>query len=305
MDICVNEMIVEQYMPNVPLFMFPNMKDNFMFIRTVFPERTDVKRNQNFEYYFRLLDETQECVIHEFDLHSFMEMTIEELNEMSEVLESTLKEGCGESAETKGYSINDLSPKNQIEKKERNRTDKNLQDYLDDMLSARFGGTFQKPKVSYVWHGNNRRTSSMRSSLMLPSKQVIEKKKGARKLLVYCDVSGSVSQESKTFVDLISKLDEDSYKISVFVFADRVSQVTCLQNFTYPYVGGGTNIESVLNHYRSHKTKEEYDAVLVLTDGDYYGIGHIDHDLYRSWYFFMSGISKNAPKNSTIINMRI
>ena len=250
-------------------------------------------------------EETVELINLTMDIHTFMECdeaTLEKIEknindvvfgngEYDELKEDKIEKSSG------GYSVGSFTENNNgiINKVEKQP------DSLEKHLKLMISTSFEKgrPKFKNQWYGVNRRTNKAlnNTGMFLPIRK--ELKKGRKhKILVYSDVSGSCEKVSKRFLSLVVDLDKDKYDAELYVFADRVGKCSIVNNnVRLPYVGFGTNIRGVLNHYDSIKT--EYDAVLVLTDGYYGDISRLKDEIYKKWHFFIIDNGyKNHPANS-------
>lgn len=150
-------------------------------------------------------------------------------------------------------------------------------------------------KIKYKWYGINRRIvvlDRVDPKINTPIR-LIKSKDKKMNVIVYCDVSGSVASYTEKFLGLIDKIDKEKCIVNTFVWADKVGIATKKDNdkFTWVNVGGGTNINSVLNHYKSNFKDCDVDSIVVLTDGQYDDITKYktknSFDPTR-WSFFMT-----------------
>jgi predicted metal-dependent peptidase len=313
MDITINELIMEQYV-TYPLSMLPVLSQMICTIDSCFPiSSEEILEDQKFEYYYHKLIENQsENLMSGFDLLDIKNLTEEELNKIEAEILQIVKEKVeieedqqieSKAKNSDGYSLDDLKSDSiiriipEIPKG-------NLEKHLDLFIATKFGGNEHKPIYRNQWHGTQRRNTTIQKNLILPMRKEITKKKGKHHIVVYADVSGSVSSHTKTFISLIDKLNSNKFVLDLFVFASYVGQLKRENNsWVYPSVGGGTNISKVLKHFSSNYIKTKPEAVLVLTDGSYNNITTLDDDFYSTWTFFMTYKSKNKPIKSNVVHL--
>ena len=324
-DICINEIIIKQYMKHIPSTLMPFIRENLHFIDTTFKKFDDVEKGKDFIYYYYKYIEKfgNKTNDDSFDVHAgffgqeLPEDVKEELNEVydDEIYENIF--GDVSSSEDKspenyfqesgGFSINEKQTNSlsNIEIKKVNKSE-SLENHLKNLL----GKSNQKGliKKKNIWHKEHRRSGGMmaRQGMMLPV--VEESKKNYKyRVVAYADVSGSCRTVATKFLSLINDLSKkESFDIALYVFADNVANVT-FENDKAKYrgAGGGTNIMRVLNHFNHnyyHK-KIGIDAVVVLTDGQYISLKSRKDSIYSIWHFFMIRKSINVPEKSKIINI--
>lgn len=311
MDICINEIIMDQYLDDIPLKTMPVINDG-CFIHTVFENDVDdIERGKSFEYYYNKFvelygDKAVEFINLTTDVHTFMDCDLETLEKIEKQIEDAiygdpdaddLKEDKIQKS-TGGYSIGSFTENGNNKQSALTKQPDSLETHLKLMISTSFEKG--RPKYKNQWYGVNRRTHKTldKTGMFLPIRKQV--KKGRKhKILVYSDVSGSCESVSKRFLSLVGDLNEDVYEVESYVFADRVGKCTIKNNkVNIPYVGFGTDIRNVLSHYNSI-IKNNYDAVLVLTDGYYSYITNVNDNIYDKWHFFIiDNGPRNHPKNS-------
>jgi len=336
-DICINQIAVDQYMKDIPRSSMPILK-NLCFIETVFKSEHQhlIKKGETFEYYYEKFIELYG--INEIpkdakllDTHGYSEngednenedlLTEEELEELEslfEEMEGALSsenfdiDELEEEMKSNNFIINDDF--HSCEKKEQEiKKGKNLDDIFKIVIKKAFAMRYDINRKSN-WFGFNRRTSSalakISPDLNIPvnadKRKEIPKK---HKVLVYLDVSGSCKAFSERFMTLVGELPEEKYETHINIFADRVCSVNVGSNkgkktFQYSNAGFGTNINKVIYDAKIKMEKVKYDAIFILTDGQYTDIKKdITHD-YGNWYFFMTPLhKKNSPEKSTIFKI--
>lgn len=322
MDICINEIIMDQYLSDIPLSTMPTISRG-CFVDTVFKDVDKVsdivvEKGKSFKYYYQtFIDIYGKEMVEKLNFlateHYFIGSSSEDLDEVSERIDSIFGSDNDDSekkdlekdvlpSSSKSYSINSFSGSGStvVEYK---KPETSLEKHLNLMISTSFEKG--RPKYKNQWYGINRRTNGVlkNTGMFLPVRKEVKKER-KHKLLVYGDVSGSCASVTSKFLSLVSDLDKDTYEFELYVFADRVGK--CKINGTKivrPSVGFGTNITQVLNHYKS-VIHHNYDAVLVLTDGYYGSLYNINNKIYDNWHFFIidDGL-QNHPINSKCYNI--
>lgn len=164
-----------------------------------------------------------------------------------------------------------------------------------------------KPKTKYTWYGADRRNVNLRinTDIKTPIRNVTWKNKKI-KLLIYCDVSGSVQSYTEKFINIVNTIDQSKVEIEFKVWASSVSPVTYNANnkAIWNNVGGGTTIENVIRDYKENYDDSMVDCVVVLTDGEYSNISQPKQRYVKTptkWVFFMTQESKNVLDTSTAV----
>lgn len=312
MDICINEIIKEQYLSDIPIEAMPNIKEG-CFIDTVFGEKADqVEKGKNFQYYYNKFiemfgEDTIEQMNLMMDSHIFLEADEGTLEEIEEIIKDVIyNNGTEEEIEdlendnikSKSYSVNDSFNSEGYKTETVEKQPDSLEKHLDLMISSSFEK--ERPREKRLWYGVNRRLHSgvMDKKLNLPVKKKINNQR-KHKILVYSDVSGSCEKVSKRFLSLVNDLSDKKYEKDLYVFADRVSKCEIINGeVKMGNAGFGTNIHRVLDSYEKLKDNN-YDAVLVLTDGCYASLCDYTDEKYSNWHFFIvDNGSRNHPQKS-------
>lgn len=317
MDICINEIILEQYLSDIPRSTMPTIMEMICLIDSVFKEHSDkIEKGKNFQYYYQKYieffgeDSIQELETLSMDTHGFNDVDPELLEEIETMIDETINEG-NETDEgdldndmiaksSGGYSINKGAASNHSVTKTIIKPKTSLEEYFDLAVATSF--QTEPPKTKTQWYGVNRRSSGIlkNTKMNLPIRHTINKNKKHR-VLAYCDVSGSCERVSRKFISMINQLRESKYEKDIFVFADRVAEcrISPSGQISYGYSGWGTNINSVLNDFQKDKLEKKYDAVFVLTDGYYSNIRYHSDDYFSNWHFFIidNGL-ENCPVKS-------
>lgn len=332
-DICINEMILEQYITDVPLAAMPQIS-NGCFIHTVFPDNIDeIKRDKSFEYYYLKYLELHGNSSNDngivFDIQLDLSgLSNEEISKIADKVGNILgiegsvsqsgedeeKEGAGKDIEAlaktiaqvlkeeltqlnHGYALGQ-TVSNSVVDAATDYSKYNLEDYLN-LISKTSMQKSPKPQIKNTWYGLNRRNSNIGKDIHIPVKNTISKSKKHR-VIFYCDVSGSCSSITEKFLSMIDKIDESKYEKIIHVFASRVQKCTkSAIGFEYSYAGGGTDIREVLKHYDSNFFKEhsKVDCVIVLTDGEYVDISNESNNLFSKWHFFFVNAREKHTHN--------
>ncbi|MFA7407697.1 MAG: VWA domain-containing protein [Anaerolineaceae bacterium] len=327
MDIVINEIILEQYLPDYPLSLMPVLQNIACTVNTVFKEKAAaIERGKAFFYYYmKLLEdpELSQSLGGSMDEHIFLEVDAETMEAIEKAV-SAIQEAIsgaspgdagddqiedGGSTPGKGFNDQDTSPETQ-KKVVRETPKEKLDHYLNVTLASKFGGKQPRPKITANWYTMNRRSylPLMGTGMNLPVYQEEIKKVGKHHLVIYCDVSGSVDRYSNIFMNLIMGLPDSKYEVDVFAWANYVKAVDMKGDTPiYTSPGYGTNILQVLSHYKNNYKKDEADAVIVLTDGEYTNITRKEEAEYQKWVFFMTagGYLYNKPECAEAINLKL
>ncbi|HEY9814211.1 MAG TPA: hypothetical protein V6D20_00165, partial [Candidatus Obscuribacterales bacterium] len=125
------------------------------------------------------------------------------------------------------------------------------------------------------WAGYHRRFAHAQLMLgddvVLPpkrKKRIPPRGKGKFKLCVYLDTSYSCTSESKRFFSLVTNMSPERFEIALHSFSDGVKKHE-IETGKFNYRLGGTNIDAVLDHAGSLSAEKEFDAIVVLTDGEF------------------------------------
>lgn len=305
MDVAINELILDQYMNGIPRKSLPTIS-NLCFIDNVFGERAgEVEKGKVFTYYyekylefFELSDSSVSSNML-LDSHTFLEYFEEiddELKSNIGIDPSQTEESNNLKKETEGYEISSVSS-GEVEK-DIEKQPETLEDFLKLVISTSFKNSL--PKKKSIWHEENRRSSfAFRGTGMhIPKKKKIYKKE-SHKILAYCDVSPSCRKISNNFFGLISELDVNKFDVDLYVFAGKVAKgIKTDRGYRYTNAGLGTNIDSVLSHYKKYVSENSTpDAVFVLTDGVYTSIRKKNDDKYSRWIFFIGSDNEGARNN--------
>lgn len=328
-DISINHIIIEKYLNNIPLVAMPTLKNMAYLIETVFkPEHSSsIPKHMSFIYYYEKYIELygmKKPENNNFDEHQNVSEQLNSENDdfnqhdIDEILESMLKQlgleiGEDEQIISKekmfgvNKTVNEEAQEIIVDKS------KSLEDHFKLVINT-VSAKNQKEMSSYNWYGFNRRTSiamqSISPTLNVPVKAQKKKDdKNEYNICAYLDVSGSCESYSLKFMELTSNLP-DNYNLDIYVFADRVRKVEVnnkngKKTFNYNGAGCGTDISNVLKSYKEIETTNKYDAVFVLTDGEYQNIKSNTLFDYSKWFFFMSpNYKNNIPEKAKLFEMK-
>lgn len=328
-DICINHIIIEKYLNNIPMAALPTLRNMACFVDTVFkPEDSPlIPKNMSFIYYYEKYIELygmEKPNIENFDNHPKpSDMNHDEKidnNLNSELLESMFDQLInsmdieetenGIKIKTKKYSTKNTIPDEIENVLVENK--KSLTEHFRLVINS-FESKKRQETSSYNWYGHNRRTSiamqSINPELNIPVLNKKNQEEKQHRICIYLDVSGSCADYSLKFMELTANLPKN-YSVDLYVFADivcdvRVTNVNNNKKFDYSNAGYGTNISNVLSSYKSISLEKRYDAVFVLTDGDYKNIRNDTQFDYSKWFFFMTpDYSNNVPTQSKIFELR-
>lgn len=309
-DICINHIIVDQYLKDIPLVALP-ITQKLCFINTVFKpqHQSKIKPRQSFEYYYseyiklyglKEPEDLELCDVHNFaddsqdssqgdSLPQFInpeDLTPEELQDLTDAIEDQLDELNSSieellekvAAPSQSFALNPSMPVGQAQQKDVQRA-KSLDELFSICIKKAFSNRIDVSRKTN-WFGFNRRTSlplqSICPDLNLPAP--FEKRNNTPKrhrICVYLDMSGSCASYSTRFMELTANLPEDKYECKLFVFADRttpvtVSMVNNKKHFAYNNPGNGTSIQSVISTHSKLVNDKEHFDAVFVLTDGYY-----------------------------------
>lgn len=302
MDICINEILFAQYFAYVPKTDFPIIANFVCTIESVFGDKKDeIKPHQNFIYYYYKIVENftpEELEAMEMGFDGVVDFS--ELGEEGDQIVDAICNGFLEESEEIEKGANpDGSSGGYVMGGSRSSgsfkdvvTAGTLDECLKDVIGS--SGKSMDYKIHTNWYKTNRRTIGVISPKFTVPVYAYTKPQHIPKILVYADVSGSVSYISDKFFALINKIDFTKYDVDTYAWASYVSTSKVdLDSKKYHGTGGGTAIANVFEHHK--KLSEKYDAVIVLTDGEYTNVTRMHDSKFKSWHFFFTRESRNAP----------
>lgn len=303
MDICINEILIREYFREYVDVM--SILEEMCTIKTIFKEKSHlVEEGKNFIYYYNKILE----LLSEEDFGGMtMFGDIQDMPEWAKEIAEQIANSSGMSEERPdGYkdskSKSHGSGSATKEKIVTQYMKMGVQEAIDLFIKPRNMSMIDMKapsKHKFLWNKSDRRMTSMTKSsksISIPAHQAYHHKKKML-VVVYCDVSGSVSSYTKDFLSMIDLIDQERSEIHTYVWADTVSKATKISSDKYSWenCGGGTAINSVINHFETTYKDDKVDAVVVLTDGEYDNITQrklkyrIDH---TKWRFFMTDSRK-------------
>lgn len=339
-DICINELSLREHFNSMSYTEMPTLSEG-CFMETCFPgNKGEVAHGEDFIYYYEeLMKRAKSKGGSGENPDSFDQVTIignpgnsagENLDALKKVIGKIIEEAENEAG---GDPSEALTPENYGEKREEANSSgagggqgysqskddmstqitmsntKEVQSLEDGINLVRkyYSGRSTTYKVSHNWGRRNRRIGNFQTSVFIPNREEC-KKVTRQKIIIYADVSGSVAHLSERFMRLALDLDTNVFDFELIPWASRVGTLKISKDkkrVGFENTGGGTVIENVLNDYDARLRKgDKYDAVLVLTDGEYSYITSRDSDIYKNWYFFMTNGSVNKPKSASVIRLR-
>jgi hypothetical protein len=142
-------------------------------------------------------------------------------------------------------------------------------------------------------------------SMSLPSQRVEEYEVDEKqKLLVYMDTSYSCLEHVKKLMELVIGMPEDKYVVETYIFAGHVAPIDLKSN--PHFYSGGTSIDRVYRHAQERFEEQDYDAVFVLTDGEFSNC-HAAYKLqYKDWHWFLvpSYDTSALPYRSSVLRVK-
>lgn len=304
MDVCINEILIDTVFKDNFQYMY-NLNKSLCTIQTMFTSRgIYAEPDKNFRYYYNLIMDNRKEVDEEGDYTMFGDMSdyaeasqevkdkMDQISEDSGINDDNVKDKLTGSGKGSGSGSAGYSEVVTIFKK------MNVEDAIARYIKPRNMSNvdYSAPsKVRYDWKTDHRRYAGMKQTnarFNVPNRTTIGKSK-KMKVVVYCDVSGSVANYTKKFLAMIDLIDTAKSDVITYAWADNVgfAKKVASDKFSWSGVGHGTEIKSVLNHYTKNYADDKVDAVVVLTDGEYTDIKKFklgrgfDH---TKWVFFMT-----------------
>lgn len=333
MDLCINHILAEQYFPIVYSIMdLPNHLVTFDNIEKQYKFPEPIPRDRDFIYYYNLLlehmfsdEEKKKMQFSEngedgFDFDGDFETFGDAVNNSKtssgeKKVKKEIHDGNGSETETNHNKGKKHTTNANHSVKEVVTTYKkmNIQDAITRYVKNRNMSAIdfnRAPDVKYDWNKVNRRTIYVvKKDTSVPKRDVKYSHKKHR-VLIYCDVSGSVESYTKKFINMVNYIDKEKCEILFHVWADSVSEVYYNDKGIAKWkdCGGGTNIQNVISHYKENFSDKKIDCVIVLTDGQYDDIKKAKKAVKdpTKWVFFMTEqdeASKNVFNKSTSVTI--
>jgi hypothetical protein len=142
-------------------------------------------------------------------------------------------------------------------------------------------------------------------SMSLPSQRVEEYEVDEKqKLLVYMDTSYSCLEHVKKLMELVIGMPEDKYVVETYIFAGHVAPIDLKSN--PHFYSGGTSIDRVYRHAQERFEEQDYDAVFVLTDGEFSNCHEAYKLQYKDWHWFLvpSYDTSALPFRSSVLRVK-
>lgn len=327
MDLCINQILIDQYFTDSHYAM-PVLKTLVTFDNFEEKEGLVLQRGENFQYYYwklynHIKDKSPSDDGTDFGFDNEYETFSDVIdNEETSDAEKKHKEDIhkkGGSQTEKDFSKNSKSKSSGSDKptgKEVVTQYKNMsiKDAIDRYVMHRNMSSEDKskrPDVKYTWYGTNRRTVAVKMEKTTVAVRNTKYQNKKHKVLVYCDVSGSVAAYTEKFINLVNMIDTEKCDIVFKVWADSVSSVYYNKDNTAKWsnCGGGTNIKEVIADYNQNYIESKIDCVVVLTDGEYDAINDKKALVKNAtkWVFFMvpgsDRSTNNVFKSSTSVTL--
>lgn len=291
-DIVIDHML-EDYLSFNRQILHPFLQNQICWIDTVFPNRSDILKDQTVNYYYDKLP-TDYNGISEFDIHKFSETAeaveeflkatgIKDMAEMDDIISNVLSQAAGTG---KGGAI-------QLQKKHVKPKQK------WESVVKEWEAMATKFTIKHVerWDRYNRRFQDVLSSMSdvkLPTTvdmldDYIEKNR--LDVFFFLDVSGSCYSYKDRFYAAAKSLDPKRFNLRLFSFD---TQVTALDIDKWKvYGGGGTRFDIIEQKVQEVIKKDglkKYPHVWNLSDG--YG-NSVHPEKPERWNWFMTkGFSK-------------
>lgn len=286
-DIVIDHML-EDYLSFNRQILHPFLQNDICWIDTVFPNRTDILKDQTVQYYYDKLPENY-AGVSEFDMHKFADnsqdiqdfldyTSIQDMAEVDEVFSNIISQAAGTG---KSGAIT-LQKKHVKPKKKWESVVKEW-----EAMSLKF--TFNKVDR---WDRTSRRFSDILSKtpeIKLPttvemSDDFIEKNR--INVFFFLDVSGSCLSYKDRFYTAAKSLDPKRFNLRLFSFDTSVKELN-LHDWKV-YGGGGTRfdiIENKIQQIIKDEGLKKYPFVWNLSDG--YGTD-VRPEKPERWSWFMT-----------------
>ena len=320
MDVCINEILIRECFADHAPYM--NILENMCLIETVFTKKgIVVEPEKDFEYYYhKIFDNLTEDELSQMTMFGDQEYYKDLPDWAKDVLEDIAEksgfDGSSNAAADKLKSRGGQgSGSAKFEPVVTQFKKMNVEDAIARYIKPRNMSAIDMrapSKSSYKWYGMDRRNIAVVKNMPnvnIPIRQTAYKNKKMR-VVVYCDVSGSVANYTKKFLSIIDLIENERSEVLTYVWADSVGEAKRAGSDKYKWngVGGGTNIKSVFSHFYANYPEDNVDAVVVLTDGEYDNIekyklkGKFDH---TKWKFFMTSNTrvKNVIEKSVSVEI--
>lgn len=317
MDVCINELLIREVFHSHAPYM--DILKTMCLIDTIFTKKgIIVEEGKSFQYYYNMILDNMDKFGGGFSETMFGDVAADMPEWAKDMLGDIAKSGGMTDANAAGKLRGGSGQGSGTVAKEPVVTQfrkMNIEDAITRYIKPRNLSSIDRKapsKTKYTWHGMERRNVLMghhHPEISIPIRSVSTKNK-KMKVLVYCDVSGSVESYTKKFLSIIDLIDNADSEVITYVWADSVSLAKKIANdkFKWNGCGGGTNIKSVFDHFYANHSDDKVDAVVVLTDGEYENIakyklkGSFDH---TKWKFFMTSSShiKNVIDKSISVEI--
>lgn len=178
-----------------------------------------------------------------------------------------------------------------------------------DISIRRVSQKLKRTRQKTSWTTPDRRLYSVMHSIdpsmSLPSRRIEEYEVDEKqKLLVYMDTSYSCLEHVKKLMELVIGMPEDKYVVETYIFAGHVAPIDLKSN--PHFYSGGTSIERVYRHAQERFEEQDYDAVFVLTDGEFSNC-HASYMLqFKDWHWFLvpSYDTSALPARSSVLRVK-
>ena len=327
LDIVVNHLLISTF--NFDRNKIQN-QEKLCWIDTVFPGRSDILADQNFEYYYSKLIDVIESNgssssnkkgglggdLDSWDNHDFLsdisDNAQEVIGKMDELLSDAEKE-----------SVQDIIEKNFQEDSESNPGGQfagtnagNIWTFANippvkpkkkwETVIKQWSKKYDKADDKEIeqWARVNRRFCGLSSDLFLPTEMEIEHEiEGKIDVWFFQDTSGSCYQYRDRFFKAASTLDKNRFNIRLFCFDTRVYETSFESKKLYGF--GGTCFRIIETHIQKLIKEEnikKHPTVWVISDG--YGTS-VYPQMAKNWYVFLSTNYRNCfPKECNIFQLK-
>lgn len=296
MDLTINESLVKYYN-----FIKDEVDpDNSLcWLDTIFPNNTDIQANNNFEYYFELLQQNIEsditiCGSSQGDKPSLADehnqwidgdkldklmdeifdgMTVEELELLNKIQKCT----CTDNGLTAGNAAGKLMKQLEIKKiRKKKKWETIIHKWVKNKIK-------ESEHQNQQWIKLNRRFTTLDRSLILPTDDEFVKLKPEKiDVAFYIDTSPSCRNYTQRFFNAAKSVPLDRFNVRFFGFSTYVQEVD-IKTGKLP-LGYGTSF-SIIETSILKEFKKYPGAVFIVTDG--YG-NNVSPKIPERWYWFLT-----------------
>lgn len=267
----------------------------FCWIDTIFPKQ-DVETNKSFEYYYNLLEASNQSPSDSNDhdyLSDFSSLILKLDKELSVEDKAGIQDLVEKQAGTEGgndWTFVDIS---RVKVKRKWET-----------VITKWAKRQLKEQQEEQWARAGRRLTLLPNDLFIPSDSDADAfEKSKIEVWFFQDTSGSCAGFRDRFFKAAASLPKDRFDIKMHCFDTRVFETTLESGRLYGFGGTSFNcIESYIQNYMRTKMSKYPAAVFIITDG--YG-DYVRPERPNRWHWFLSHDYRlYVPKESKVFMLR-